>query len=191
MDINDKSLHTRKLEILKSLSLPTDEPITHYVHRGQYRKYKEEVNNSDSNIETYVSVTLQSNDPRWIGVPIVLTTGKMLDRKANEIRIFYKNNSKEGGELIFGIQPSIGITIPAWAENSEFKISNYVKDNLPTAYEQVFIYAHKSDHNLFVSSEEVIESWRIITPIQESWAKSNDDLFIYEGGISSESIENK
>jgi glucose-6-phosphate 1-dehydrogenase len=124
-------------------------------------------------------------------VPIVLTTGKMLDRKANEIRIFYKNNSKEGGELIFGIQPSIGITIPAWAENSEFKISNYVKDNLPTAYEQVFIYAHKSDHNLFVSSEEVIESWRIITPIQESWAKSNDDLFIYEGGISSESIENK
>jgi glucose-6-phosphate 1-dehydrogenase len=55
--------------------------------RGQYLGYKEEAQNPYSKVETFVSITLNSNDPRWEGVPMTLTTGKALNTKTTEIKI--------------------------------------------------------------------------------------------------------
>jgi glucose-6-phosphate 1-dehydrogenase len=181
MDINKDDLSKRKLQALKNLNIPSDKPITNYVHRGQYTKYKNEVNNNGSKIETYVSITLESNNPKWIGVPINIMTGKMLDKKATEIVIYYKKNLGPD-KLIFRIQPDEGITFPSWSLKSDFNYSINHNTKIPEAYENVLTGSFKSDHSIFVSSEEVLESWRIIAPIQEAWKKSNDDLFIYEEG---------
>jgi len=39
-----------------------------------------------------------------------------------------------------------------------------------------------SDHTLFASSEEVLETWRILDPIQKAWGLSTDDMVFYKPG---------
>jgi glucose-6-phosphate 1-dehydrogenase len=54
------------------------------------------------------------------------------------------------------------------------------------AYEKVFLNAIKGDTALFVSSEEVLECWRILRPVQVFWNTTNADLQIYK--IASKNI---
>ncbi len=176
-----RNLHERKARILASLSVQEENP----VYRGQYKSYRQEVDNPHSTIETFVSFTLESTDERWTGVPIVLTTGKKLDTKKTEIKIIYKKRDSKGkSELVFKIYPSSGLVPPHWAENSSnTDISSGVE--IPSeGYEKVFIHAQNSNQDLFISTEEVLASWRILSPIQESWKLSNEDLFIYTEGVT-------
>lgn len=199
MDINDldntDDVPDRRLSALKSLQIPKDKPIDQYVIRGQYEGYKEEVKNGDSKVETFVSIRLESNSPRWEGVPITLVAGKALDRKATEIKIYYKkDHDAESNELILRIQPDESIIVRLWSNRPgyekkiekhmlDFKYSDYY-DKLPEAYEQVLLDATRSNHNLFTSSDEVLESWRIVDPIQKMWGSGEGELYVYKAGTN-------
>ena len=161
--------------------------------RGQYDSYREEVNNPDSMVETFASINLESDDPKWKGVKIIFNTGKALKDKITFIKILYKkDNEHESNELLLRLQPNEGISFSVWAKNPgyEHKISRHIldfsfKDHyevLPMAYEQVLFNAIKGDHSLFTLSEEIIETWRILDPLQKEWINQNQDLIIYPKG---------
>jgi glucose-6-phosphate 1-dehydrogenase len=59
---------------------------------------------------------------------------------------------------------------------------------LPEAYEQVLFNVMNSDHNLFASDKEVLETWRIVDAIQKSWEMSAQDLVFYQPGNSIDKI---
>jgi glucose-6-phosphate 1-dehydrogenase len=190
-----------RLEALKHLSIPSDKSMNNYAKRGQYEGYRDEVGNKDSNVETFVSLTLKSNDPRWAGVPITLLTGKALKDKFTEIKILYKkDNDMESNELLLRIQPDEGISFSIFAKRPgyEHQISRHALgfsfkehySQLPEAYEQVLFNAINSDHSLFTSSGEVLETWRILNALQKTWAKSADDLIIYKEGSDINEIVN-
>lgn len=126
------------------------------VQRGQYKGYREAVGNPESVVETFVSVAVQSHDPALSELVIVLKTGKALDRKSTDITILYK----DGATRVISL------------------------NDTHNAYENVFEDAMKGDKTFFVSKEEVLENWRIITPIQESWKTTNSDLIFYEQGAT-------
>ena len=143
--------------------------------------------------ETFVSVNLASNDSNWKGVPITLTAGKALDDKFTGIRIVYKKTGEnESDELLIRIQPDAGIELSVWAKipGYENKVSRHAMhflfkeyyEELPEAYEQVLFNAINSDHGLFTSSEEILETWRILDAIQQTWKRTQDDLVIYKNG---------
>jgi glucose-6-phosphate 1-dehydrogenase len=73
-----------RLEALKSFS------VTSPVTRGQYKGYREQVEKPNSMVETFVSITLQSNGP-----VIVLKTGKALDKKSTDITITFKDGATQ------------------------------------------------------------------------------------------------
>jgi len=152
----------RREEALKSLEIVCDIRKHECVKRGQYEGYREEVNNPNSLTETFVSINLVSNEPAWRGVSIVLSTGKALAEKLTQIKIKYKDNS----EKIFDIKHE------------------------PEAYERVIRAAVSGNHNLFISSDEVIESWRILDAIQKTWEKNENDLKIYKKGSTIEEVMN-
>jgi glucose-6-phosphate 1-dehydrogenase len=52
----------------------------------------------------------------------------------------------------------------------------------PDAYERVLIDAVRGDHSLFATSDEVLESWRILQPVLDVWEQGSDDLVIYQPG---------
>ncbi len=188
-----------RYEALKSLHLPTGESLSTYAKRGQYKGYREEVGNDKSMTETFVSLDLVSSDPRWEGVKINLTTGKALKDKKTFIRILYKKDHEhESNELLLKLQPDEGISFSVWAKRPgyEHQVSRHALDfsfkdhylALPEAYEQVLFNAINGDHSLFSSSEEVIETWRILDELQKSWMNPSYDLIIYKKGSTIEEV---
>ncbi len=160
--------------------------------RGQYVPYRDEVDNPDSMVETFASVTLQSRDDRWLGVPILLATGKCMDQKTTEVRVYFrKTHESQTNCLTFNIQPHEGVKIelftkrPGYENELESKTLSFMypeETKLPDAYEQVIVDAIRSRKSLFATSEEVIRSWEILTPIQQYWASQETDLRIYNAG---------
>jgi glucose-6-phosphate 1-dehydrogenase len=147
---------------LKELNIVCDITKNECVKRAQYEEYREEVGNTGSMTETFVSINVRSNDPKWMGVPITLTTGKKLKETFSKIIVNY-----EGEKIIF-----------------DFK----KKEGSLTAYRNIFFAVINGQKDLFVSGGEVIESWRILEDVQETWKNSSLDLTTYKSGSSVEEI---
>jgi len=188
-----------RYKALKQISISFNPSLLVNVKRGQYKGYRDEVGNDNSMTETFASIDLESSDIRWQGVKIKLTTGKALKDKFTEIKILYKkDHDHESNELILRLQPDEGISFSVWAKRPgyEHQVSRHAlnfsfKDHytaLPEAYEQVLYNAIIGDHSLFSSSEEVLETWRILDLLQKTWVTSTYDLVIYKKGSTIEEI---
>lgn len=160
--INSQSLHAAKQALLHQVdSIPSDK-ITEMTKFGQYTGYRDEVKDPDSKTETYAAVTTYIKNPRWQGVPFKLVTGKNLDERRAEIRIEFKPGAGiPANELVYQIHPEAG---------------------RPKAYERVILEAIRGDQTLFASSDEVLESWRILQPILDAWQDGHKDLVTYQPG---------
>ncbi|MDB5166953.1 MAG: zwf, glucose-6-phosphate 1-dehydrogenase [Candidatus Saccharibacteria bacterium] len=166
--------------------------------RGQYEGYRDEVSNDTSETETFASVNLTSNASQWQGVPILLASGKGMDKKATEVRVhFRKSHESQTNCLIFNIQPHEGIEIelytkrPGYDHELETQTLSFMypaEEKLPDAYEQVIVDAIRSRKSLFASSEEVLRAWEILTPVQGYWNSHNDDLKLYKKGSSLDTL---
>jgi glucose-6-phosphate 1-dehydrogenase len=186
---------------LKQLHVVCDATKNECVKRGQYEGYRDEVLNNESMTETFVSINLQSSDPNWKNVPITLSTGKAFKEKFTEIKIKYKKvEEDESDELLIRIQPNAGIELSVWAKTPgyERKISRHSMhflfkeyyEKLPEAYEQVLYNAINSDHSLFTSSDEIIEAWRILDAVQQTWKNSKDNFVFYKKGSDINNVIN-
>jgi glucose-6-phosphate 1-dehydrogenase len=193
-----EELPARRLNALKQLQADESHPFI----RGQYEGYREETSNSQSTTETFASLIIKSKDPRWQGVPIRLATGKNLKEKLTEIRVYFKKNEEaEENLLALRIQPREAIVIQIWVKQPgyerrlqkiphEFTYNTHF-DHLPDAYEQVLIDAMSSNHSLFASSDEVLQSWRILKPLQQKWHGNDNGLVIYKPGSTIEEVIKK
>lgn len=165
--------------------------------RAQYDSYAAEVGNPDSTVETFVSLTLFSDDPIWDEVPIRVTTGKALHRKYTEIRINYRKTADhESNELILRLQPEEGVEVvictkkPGFDRRIERQVLRFAydyEDAMPDAYEHVLLDAMRSDHSLFATSGEVLASWHILQPLLDAWAYEKR-IKHYRTGATPESI---
>lgn len=166
--------------------------------RAQYRGYQEEADNIGSTTETFVSLELQSTQPRWLDVPIMLTAGKGLDKKTTEIRMHLKKmHESQSNCIVFRIQPNEGIDIelfnktPGYErefETRHLQLNFDPSAKLPDAYEQVIVDAIRSRKSLFTSSDEVLRSWEVLQPVQSSWSMSKTPLAVYERGSEPGSV---
>jgi glucose-6-phosphate 1-dehydrogenase len=168
---------------------------------GQYEGYQAEVNKVNSGVETFISLTLHSSDPRWTGVPITITAGKALKDKTTEIRVRYiKDTTEEADMLVLRIQPDEAIEILLWVKEpgyerqlKKLKLDFTYADHfgaIPEAYERVFVDALRGDHTLFTTSEEVLASWQILAPVQK-YQQNNLQRLIYPKGASVEEVTKK
>lgn len=166
--------------------------------RAQYAGYTDEVAVPHSCVETFVSVVLASRSERWRGVPLQLTTGKALDKKCTEIKVYFKRQSSSQTDyLTFKIQPHEGIEIALNTKSPGYDNKlverhlsfDYPEDEaLPDAYEQVIVDAIRTRKSLFTSSDEIIRSWEILQPLVESWQMCPPEIPHYEKGESAEAI---
>ncbi len=195
-ELNSKSLHEAKLALLKDIKPVQQDRVSELSVRGQYKTYKQEVNNPDSNVETYAAIRLEIASKRWEGVPIFLRTGKALASKDTEVRVVFKSteSSSPANILVFNLQPHEGIELdlqvkkPGFDQQMQttpmsFSYQRTFKDNgHPDAYERVLVDAVKGDHTLFSTSQEVMAAWRVVEPVLVRWSKNGDGLSIYENG---------
>lgn len=163
-DNSDGALHAAKLAALNSVVPLTADTMAQATVRGQYDGYRQEVNNLHSQVETFAALKFELNNNRWQNLPVLLKTGKQLGYKRTEIKAVFKDGLGPDGQTIITIK----------IDPNDLKIKD--------AYEIVLCDAMRGDHHLFVSPEEVLASWRLITPILDSWAHNQVPLDIYQPG---------
>jgi glucose-6-phosphate 1-dehydrogenase len=147
------------------------------------------------NIETYASLTLEVDNPRWAGVPFTLRSGKALAADSAEIAIHFRPLPRYLLDQWPGIEPNVlrlGLTEPyvrlattlngpeRTAESRELE----ARSTQPrfTAYANLILEMLKSDPRLFIRGDEAEEAWRIIDPVMRAWAAGEVPMQEYAAG---------
>ena len=145
-----------------------------------------------SSTETYAALRLNIANWRWDGVPFYLRSGKRMARRVSEIAIQFKRppgNLFSESEMInltsntlaFQIQPDEGSTVSLNAKipgletriqpvKMHFRYKTTFGSNTPEAYDRLVLDAMIGDGTLFIRGDETEASWKLITPVHESWA---------------------
>lgn len=196
--LESADIHRAKLRLLDSILPISSSEVKEYARRGQYASYREEVGNDNSNVETFARLHLSVDNEQWRGVPVVLETGKAMDKKYTEIAVHFRENDKAVGDntLTFRLQPTEGITLSLQAKHPgmanvtetvamEFDYARSFADATAEAYERVILDAVRGDQSLFASGAEVMASWNIVENIIQAWREDGTDLVFYPNGSSS------
>jgi glucose-6-phosphate 1-dehydrogenase len=174
------------------------------INGQQVIGYREEANvNPESNVETYAALQLFIDNWRWEGVPFYLRAGKRLPKRATEIAVSFKHVpgfvSKQLGQhlnsnlIVIRIQPDEGISLrinckapgpssPIQPVKMDFKYGSYFGAQPPEAYERLICDCMAGDSTLFARDDEVIASWRILTPILDYWKNTKAKFPNYASG---------
>lgn len=167
--------------------------------------YRQEKNvDPNSTVETYVALRLEIDNWRWSGVPFYLRAGKRLPKRSTEIAITFKEppgvlfqqpgKRQESNVLAIRIQPDEGTSLKINCKvpgpkstiqpvKMDFRYGSYFGKTPPEAYERLICDCILGDTTLFARQDEVMNSWKLLTPILEYWAqKKKSDFPNYPGG---------
>ena len=145
-----------------------------------------------SRCPTFAALVLEVDNDRWRGVPFLFTAGKGMDERVCEVRVRYKPQPTGSmmrvaaqNELVMRVQPDESVYLLTTAKEpgitaeqvrkpvvmdmnfrEQFGVDSpstdaYVGD----AYERMLLNAARGDQTLFVSAAELVEAWRIFTPL--------------------------
>jgi glucose-6-phosphate 1-dehydrogenase len=176
-----------------------------FIDGDPVKGYRQEDNVAPlSNVESYVAMQLFIDNWRWAGVPFYLRAGKRLPKKATEIAVIYKeapgvlfNRACHGDDtnvLVIRIQPDEGIALrvnskvpginnPIQPVRMDFRYGSYFGVAPPEAYERLIADCIIGDSTLFAREDEVLASWRLLTPILHRWQEvAPKDLPNYPSG---------
>jgi len=203
--MNPNEVRERRAKVFNDLKLGK------VIARAQYEGFKEEEGvKPNSDTETFFALKAFVNNKRWKGVPFNIIAGKGLDKKLVEIEIKFKDmtegcfiprehEDQEQNTLTFRVQPEEGISVKFWAKQPglekkigprELSFSYHEKETEHIdAYEKVIYDCIVGDQMLFASTDEVIASWKFITPIVDSWKEI--PLKIYNVGSNAKDIIDK
>ena len=190
--LTSEAIHEAKQAFLKKLRAGDPSEVI----RAQYDGYRYEVDNHDSNIETYVKARFKHRSARWSNTEIIVETGKAMAEKTTDITICFKlPYQSRSNVLTLHLQPNEGISMSLLVKEPGlrnvmrptalgFSYDKVFHDTPQVdAYERVFMDAVRGDQALFASDVEVLETWRVLQPILTSWKrKGSDGLLTYEQG---------
>ena len=66
--------------------------------------------------------------------------------------------------------------------NMDFHYSDLNGVRIPSAYERLIGDTIKGDSTLFARSEEVLEAWKFLQPVIDSWKEDETPLYGYPAG---------
>ncbi|MDD7987045.1 glucose-6-phosphate dehydrogenase [Lentisphaera marina] len=157
----------------------------------------------DSMRDTFAAVRCEINNQRWSGVPFVVKAGKAMTKSCTEIIIQFKdvvgsifaNQPHHANKLVIRVQPEAGMIfnitnkVPGkgmvlkdvkmdFTYNSGFDVA------MPGAYERLLLDAINGDKSLFISYDELIQSWELFTPILKKIDAGENEVHFYRAGTS-------
>jgi Glucose-6-phosphate dehydrogenase, C-terminal domain len=138
------------------------------------------------NTETYASLTLRVNSPRWHEVPFTLRSGKALAADSAEIAIHFRPLPRYLLDQWPGVEPNVltvGLTEPYVRLSTTLngpertaEIRQLEARSTPprfTAYAHLILDMLNSNPMLFIRGDEAEEAWRIIDPAINAWTAGN------------------
>ncbi|CAL4042860.1 Glucose-6-phosphate 1-dehydrogenase [Buchnera aphidicola (Takecallis arundicolens)] len=223
--LDSYNIRKEKIKVLKSLRIIDSSNVHTNTLRGQYSSgvingnivpayIKENSSEKNSDIETFVLIKANIDNPQWYGVPFYLKTGKRMHVKKTEITMYLKNipntifqdniNKNYVNKLRIKLEPNEGIEIEFLNKkpdiNCKYKLKtaylnfNYheiTQNKIADAYERLLLESMKNDQSLFVSKEEIETSWKWIDSISNAWKKNQIKVQLYPAGTKGLSFSKK
>jgi glucose-6-phosphate 1-dehydrogenase len=201
-----RSFRGVRVEGLRAVATPAAETLRSQTVRARYTagtigtrqvpSYVDEPGVDPSrNTETYASLTLQVNSPRWNGVPFTLRSGKALAADSAEIAIHFRPLPGYLLDQWPGVEPNVlrvGLTEPyvrlSTTLNGPERIAEIrqleARSTPPrfTAYAHLILDMLNSNPMLFIRGDEAEEAWRIIDPVMNAWAAGDVPMQEYPAG---------
>ncbi|HEA84415.1 MAG TPA: glucose-6-phosphate dehydrogenase [Candidatus Wildermuthbacteria bacterium] len=202
------SIRAKRAEVLNALKAMTVKEVEELTVRGQYEGYGEAKGVAkNSKTETYFRLLAEVDTPRWKGVPILLESGKSMKEDRVEVIVTFRHQQPclcppgehYKNQLNYHIQPTERIFASFWVkkpgskmvlEKKDFSFDYreaYSEEEFIDAYEKLLAAAISGDQTLFVSTEEILASWKFIDPIISAWKTDKVPLSSYK--IHSKSIQ--
>lgn len=165
--------------------------------RAQYADYRAAQGVApDSQTATFAALKLFVDNWRWKGVPFYLRSGKALRRKISEIIVEFQRPPHlmfdlpasadfRPNTLALTIQPNEGIHLRFEAKvpdsdqelrsvDMDFRYRDSFKDrSIPEAYERLLLEALQGDASLFIRSDAIEASWKLIDPLLRGWQEGD------------------
>jgi glucose-6-phosphate 1-dehydrogenase len=208
-----ESVRNEKLKVLNSLRMFNDKSVLTQTARGQYSRgkindasvpsYLEDIDNYESNTETFVAIKAFIDNWRWKGTPFYMRTGKRMAKRYSEIIINFKsvrhnvfdaNEEIPGNKLIMRLQPEERIELvqmtklpgPGGYRYRPISLKlDYVdsfEERFPEAYERLIIDVLRGQQTLFMHQKELEAAWKWIESITNSWKKTGMKNILYHAG---------
>jgi len=135
---------------------------------------------------TYAAARLSIENPRWAGIPFLVTAGKGLNARMTEIRIQFRDvpanmfchagECPAANELVIRVQPDESIylslvnKVPGMGmkletRNLDLQYKAAFSEQIPDAYESLILDVTEDDRSLFIRKDELQASWDIFTPV--------------------------
>ncbi|HSE60609.1 MAG TPA: glucose-6-phosphate dehydrogenase [Nitrospiraceae bacterium] len=208
--LDERSVRDRKVDVLRAVRRLSPDEIVRHTVRGRYGRgaidereipayTRESGVDPNRHTETFAQVRLAVDNWRWAGVPFLLRTGKALKRDRREIAIRFKpvphlafgqQAQPKPNVLTIELDPDrIGLSINVNAPGDLFDLDRAELDStlgsggLPT-YARLLLNVLNGDQTLSIRDDEAEESWRIVEPILEAWARGAVPLIEYPAGSS-------
>lgn len=195
-----------RVEALRTVATPTAERMRRDTVRARYTagmigsrqvpSYADEPGVDPSrNTETYASLTVDVDSPRWVGVPFTLRSGKAFKADLAEIAIHFRPLPNYLIAQWPGVEPNalrIGLTEPyvrlattlngpeRTAENRELEARSTAPRLM--AYAHLVLEMLRGDPMLFITGDEAEEAWRVIDPVMDAWSVGDVPLQEYPAG---------
>lgn len=201
---DEGSFRGMRVEALRSIATPDVETIRSGTVRARYTagkigdrsipSYVEEPGvDPDRNTETYASVELQVQSPRWENTRFVLQSGKALSEDRAEVAVHFRPVSPS---LCVGpVHPNVlrvGLLEPYVRLDTTVNAADFSHENHSlemvsappkrTPYANLILEMLHSRRTMFIRGDEAEEAWRIIDPIADAWARDLVPMQEYPAG---------
>jgi glucose-6-phosphate 1-dehydrogenase len=165
-----------------------------------------------SETETFVALRLHVDNWRWAGVPVYVRTGKRLPARVTEVALQFHevpflafegalSRDLRPNVLVLRIQPHekislhFGAKVPGEAfrvqsVSMDFGYEQAIAETGMDGYTRLLFDAMCGDPTLFIRTDEVAQSWRIVDPYLEAWAEPGGGLHFYAAGTWGPHIAN-
>jgi len=147
--------------------------------------------------ETYASLTVGVEHPRWDGVPVTLRSGKAQPATSAEVAVHFRPLPRYLLDRWPGVEPNVlrmGLTDPyvslgTTLSGPDRTVQSSVleaRSEPPrfTAYAHLVLHMLNNEPMLFIRGDEAEEAWRIIDPVVRAWSAGDVPMQEYAAGTS-------
>ena len=212
--LSPDAVRNEKLKVLNALKPIDASNASQLTVRGQYRAgvaegasvpgYLDELENHQSNTETFVALKAEIANWRWAGVPFYLRTGKRLPDRVSEIVVTFKPvphsifdasaGTLSQNRLVLRLQPDEGVKLWLTIKHPgpgglrlrhvplDMSFAEAFGVQQPDAYERLLLDVVRGNPTLFMRRDEVEAAWKWADPILAAWAGSNESPRPYAAG---------
>ncbi len=211
-DMQGESLRDAKVQLLKDVRSWSPDEAAKMGYRARYTAGEingkqipdyvdEDGVDPDNRTETFAKIQLEIDNDRWTGVPFLIRTGKgqayrrrianivfkQLDEGPYQTHMIETPNALQLYMLPDSLQVRLLLNRPEDPlQLREVNLSiDLPQENIP-AHGALILDALRGDQSRFIRDDEAEESWRVVQPFLDAWARDLTPMHEYPAGTQVE-----